>query len=151
MFNLQSYLPYLLNRVGFAVTEVFSEALAADDLTVPMWRVLAVLLHHGPQRIGELAELTSIEMSTLSRLLSTMQRRKFVSRKRARNDARVVMVALTERGRTLTEDLIPAATDLEDNLVAELDADEIAILKRTLDKLYANIGKHAVPDAAQSA
>lgn len=143
MLDLRSYLPYLLNRVGFAVTDAFSETLAGDDLTVPMWRVLAVLLYHGPQRIGDLADLTSIETSTLSRLLGTMQRRKLVTRKRARNDARVVMVSLTERGRDLTERLVPAATDLETNLLGDLDADEIATLKRTLDKLYANVGRSA--------
>jgi DNA-binding MarR family transcriptional regulator len=151
VFNLQSYLPYLLNRVGFAVTDVFSEALAADDLTVPMWRVLAVLSHHGPQRMSDLAGLTSIEISTLSRLLGTMQRRKLLGRKRALNDARVVMVALTERGTTLTHDLIPAATALESNLVAGLDADEIAVLKRTLDKLFANVGQSPGAVEAQSA
>jgi DNA-binding MarR family transcriptional regulator len=143
VFNLQSYLPYLLNRVGFAVTDVFSEALAADDLTVPMWRVLAVLWHHGPQRIGDLADLTSIEISTLSRLLSTLQRRRLLGRKRARNDARVVMVALTERGVALTQSLIPAATELESILVD--------VLKKTLDKLYANVRQPSEAQAAQSA
>jgi DNA-binding MarR family transcriptional regulator len=151
VFNLQSYLPYLLNRVGFAVTDAFSEALAADDLTVPMWRVLAVLLHHGPQRIGDLAGLTSIEISTLSRLLSTLQRRRLLGRKRARNDARVVMVALTERGIALTESLIPAATELESSLVDGLEPAEIAVLKRTLDRLYANVRQPATTEAAQSA
>jgi DNA-binding MarR family transcriptional regulator len=151
VFNLQSYLPYLLNRVGFAVTDVFSEALAADDLTVPMWRVLAVLWHHGPQRIGDLADLTSIEISTLSRLLSTLQRRRLLGRKRARNDARVVMVALTERGVALTQSLIPAATELESILVDGLEPDEIAVLKKTLDKLYANVRQPAEAETAQSA
>lgn len=151
MLDLRSYLPYLLNRVGFAVTDAFGEALAVEGLTVPMWRVLAVLLHHGPQRIGELADLTSIEISTLSRLLSTMQRRKFLTRKRARADARVVMVALTDRGRILTEELVPAATELEASLVAGLDPAEVAVLKRTLDKLYANISSRATASTAQSA
>lgn len=151
MFNLQSYLPYLLNRVGFAVTDAFSEALAAHDLTVPMWRVLAVLAHHGPQRIGDLAGLTSIEMSTLSRLLGTMQRRKLLGRKRARNDARVVMVALTESGTSLTRNLIPAATALESKLVAGLAPSEIALLARTLDKLFANVGGATGTEEARSA
>jgi MarR family transcriptional regulator, lower aerobic nicotinate degradation pathway regulator len=143
VLDLRSYLPYLINRVGFAVTDVFGEALAAENLTVPMWRVLAVLLYHGPQRIGDLADLTSIEISTLSRLLGTMQRRKLLTRKRARTDARVVMAALTERGRALTDALVPAATDLETSLAGDLGADEIAGLKRTLDKLYANISVRA--------
>ena len=144
MLDLRSYLPYLLNRVGFAVTDVFSETLAAHDLTVPMWRVLAVLRHHGPQRIGDLADLTSIETSTLSRLLSTMQRRKLLTRKRARNDARVVMVSISEPGRELTGALVPAAIKLEASLVGLLDAHEIATLKSTLDKLYGNISSRAI-------
>jgi DNA-binding MarR family transcriptional regulator len=77
-----------------------------------------------------------------------MQRRKLLTRKRARNDARVVMVSLTERGHDLTERLVPAATDLETRLVGELDASEIALLKRTLDKLYGNISRSA-GDAAE--
>jgi DNA-binding MarR family transcriptional regulator len=128
VLDLRSYLPYLINRVGFAVTDVFGEALATENLTVPMWRVLAVLLHHGPQRIGDLADLTSIEISTLSRLLGSMQRRKLLNRRRARTDARVVMVALTE---------------LETSLAGDLTGEEIATLKRTLDKLYANISRRA--------
>ena len=141
MLDLRSYLPYLINRVGFAVTDVFGEALAAEHLTVPMWRVLAVLLHHGPQRIGNLADLTSIEISTLSRLLGAMQRRKLLTRRRGRTDARVMMVALTERGRTLTDALVPAATELEMSLAGDLSTAEIETLKRTLDKLYANISR----------
>jgi DNA-binding MarR family transcriptional regulator len=150
VLDLGSYLPYLINRVGFAVTDVFGAALATDNLTVPLWRVLAVLFHHGPQRIGDLADLTSIEISTLSRLLGTMQRRKLLARKRARTDARVVMVVLTERGRTLTDALVPAATELESSLADGLSVDEIAALKHTLDKLYANISRRASarePDA----
>jgi DNA-binding MarR family transcriptional regulator len=143
VLDLRSYLPYLINRVGFAVTDVFGEALATENLTVPMWRVLAVLLHHGPQRIGDLADLTSIEISTLSRLLGSMQRRKLLNRRRARTDARVVMVALTERGRALTEALVPAAAELETSLAGDLTGEEIATLKRTLDKLYANISRRA--------
>ena len=139
MFDLRSYLPYLLNRVGFAVTDAFGEALAEASLTVPAWRVLAILLRDGVLRIGELAELTSIELSTLSRLVDTLQRRGFVTRKNAKNDARVVNVALTARGRATTTALLPAAAELENRLVAGMPASDVAELKRLLDKLYLNI------------
>lgn len=139
MFDLRNYLPYLLNRVGFAVTDAFSESLAEASLTVPSWRVLAVLMHEGTIRIGELAELTSIELSTLSRLINALQRRGLVARKTAKEDARVVNVALTARGRGVVQRLLPAAVDLEDRLVSGIPAGEIAELKRLLDKLYVNI------------
>jgi DNA-binding MarR family transcriptional regulator len=139
VFDLRDYLPYLLNRVGLAVTDAFAEALAEASLSVPSWRVLAVLLNEGTIRIGELAELTSIELSTLSRLISGLQRRGLVARKDAKEDARVVNVALTARGRAVVQRLLPAAVSLESRLVSGMPAGEIAELKRLLDKLYVNI------------
>ncbi|HXP94262.1 MAG TPA: MarR family winged helix-turn-helix transcriptional regulator [Candidatus Binatia bacterium] len=139
MFDLRTYLPYLLNRVGVALVDRFSEELCAESLTVSMWRVLAVLRHDGPQHMSELSELTSIELSTLSRLTGSLQRRGLTTRKRGGSDARYVRVALTPRGKTLTERLLPKALALEERLVGAMPARDVAALKRLLDVLYANI------------
>ena len=139
MFDLRSYLPYLLNRVGFAVTDTFGKTLADASLTVPSWRVLAVLMSDGVVRIGELATLTSIELSTLSRLVNSLQKRGLVVRKNAKNDARVVNVALTARGRSVTAALVPQAEELERRLLAGLPAGDVAELKRLLEHLHANV------------
>ncbi len=147
MFELRSYLPYLLNRVGFAVTDVFTESLAEAALTVPSWRVLAVLMSDGALRISELADLTSIELSTLSRLINTLAARGLVVRKAAKNDARVVNVALTARGRSIAAGLVPEATILEARLVEGISAAEVSQLKRLLDKLYVNITGEVASDA----
>ena len=139
MLDLSRYLPYLVNRVGFAVAEVFSESLADASLTVPSWRVLAVLLGRGSLRIGALAVETSIDVSTLSRLVGSLQRRGLVARKIAKDDARVVNVALTARGRSIATALVPAAHALERRLVDGMPEEEVAELKRLLVKLHANI------------
>lgn len=139
MFDLRSYLPYLLNRVGFAVTDTFGKTLTDASLTVPSWRVLAVLMSDGVVRIGELATLTSIELSTLSRLVNSLQKRGLVVRKNAKNDARVVNVALTARGRSVTAALVPQAEELERRLLAGMPAGDVAELKRLLEHLHANV------------
>jgi DNA-binding MarR family transcriptional regulator len=139
MFDLRNHLPYLLNRVGVALIEDFSRQLAADDLTVPMWRVLAALWHDGPRHMGNLAELTSIEISTLSRLVGTLQRRGIVTRKRGGRDGRYVRVALTPRGKSLTESLIPKALAIEARLIGSLSSREVATLRRLLDALHENL------------
>jgi DNA-binding MarR family transcriptional regulator len=139
MFDLQNYLPYLLNRVGLALADGFSAELALDSLTVPMWRVLAGLWHGGAQYMSDLSELTSIEVSTLSRLVGTLQRRGIVTRKRSGTDGRYVQVALTARGRALTERLLPKALALEERLVEGLPARDVALLKRLLNALHANV------------
>jgi DNA-binding MarR family transcriptional regulator len=143
MFDLTTYLPYLLNRAGFAASAAFADALAEHSLTVPAWRVLAVLMHGDRARVGELAERTSIEFSTLSRLIDALQRRGLVARKQAADDARAVHVALTARGRAVAQRLLPEAVALEQRMSAGMSAAEIRDLRRLLDKLYENIGGEA--------
>jgi DNA-binding MarR family transcriptional regulator len=139
MLDLNEYLPYLINRVGFAVSESFGEVLAKDDLTIAMWRVLAVLLHNGPQHMTALADLTTVELSTLSRLIGTMQRRGLVTRKRNATDGRNVSVALSARGTALTTRLLPAAGDLEVRMIAGMPASDVAALRRLLKQMHATI------------
>src|SRR5215210_2877929 len=63
--DLDNYLPYLLNRVGFALVSSFTaSALAQHDLTIDMWRVLAALSNRGELRQVDLSTMTSIEAST---------------------------------------------------------------------------------------
>jgi DNA-binding MarR family transcriptional regulator len=143
-FDLHDYLPYLLNRVGFTLSDQFSQELAADSLTVSMWRVLAVLWHDGPQHMTGLAELTSIDVSTLSRLIGSLQRRGLVTRKRAGGDGRYVRAALTSRGTALTERLLPKALALEDRLIGAMTPRDVATLKRLLDQLYENVSAKTI-------
>lgn len=139
MFDLTTYLPYLLNRAGFAASAAFADALAEASLTVPGWRVLAVLLQVERVRVGELAERTSIEFSTLSRLIDALGRRGLVARRPAKDDARAVHVTLTARGRAIARQLLPKAVALEGRMSAGMSSAELHDLRRLLDKLYENI------------
>src|SRR3974377_1196363 len=73
--NLSDFLPYLVNRVGVIIAEQFSEeTLAPHRLSIAMWRVMAALASAGGQRQIDLADLTSIDASTLSRLVARLTR-----------------------------------------------------------------------------
>jgi len=137
MLDLSEYLPYLINRVGSAVSESFGDVLANDALTISMWRVLAVLLHNGPQYMSNLAEQTTVELSTLSRLIGTMQRRGLVARKRSTADGRQVRVTLTARGVALTTRLLPAAAAVEERMIDGMSRSDVTTLRRLLKKLRA--------------
>ena len=72
--DLGDYLPYLVNRVGTIIADQFgAEALAPHGLSIAMWRVIAVLASTGQQRQIDLAELTSTDASTLSRLVTLIR------------------------------------------------------------------------------
>jgi len=137
--DLGNYLPYLINRVGFALVESFTaEALKQHDLTIDMWRVLAALSHNGGQRQVDLAGLTSIDASTLSRLVSRLVRMGLVTRSRSQRSNREVLVALSGKGRALVRRLIPIAKKLERKASAGLSAKDLAAVKRLLSRMYLN-------------
>ncbi len=138
--DLAEYLPYLINRVGSALVASYAQS-ALDDqqLTIAMWRVLAVLSNGGSQRQVDLADLTSIDASTLSRLVTRLMRRGLVKRSRSASNSREVAVALTPKGRVVVDRLIPLALAEERLAVAGVGAKDIATLKQTLRQIYRNI------------
>ncbi len=80
MGPLDSYLPYLLNRAGARIAASFSEEVRRLGATLQMWRVLAALREHDGRRMGDLSETTSIEVSTLTRLVDNMEKKGLVAR-----------------------------------------------------------------------
>ena len=67
------------------------------------------LASNGGQRQIDLADLTSTEASTLSRLVSRLIRMGLVTRTRSANSNREVVVKLSTKGQTLVARLIPIA------------------------------------------
>ena len=140
--DLANYLPYLINRVGFALVESFTAgALRQHDLSIDMWRVLAALSNNGGQRQVDLAGMTSIDASTMSRLVSRLVRMEFVTRSRSEKSSREVVVALSPKGRALVQRLIPIAVKLEQTASAGLSAKELAVAKRLLSRMYQNFAR----------
>src|SRR5271170_7581436 len=154
--DLGDYLPYLVNRVGTIIAEQFGEdALAPHRLSIAMWRVMAVLASNGSLRQIDLAGLTSIDASTLSRLVSRLVRVGLVTRTRSTSSNREVEVKLLPKGSALVVRLIPLAREIEADAIAGLAADELAILKRCLRRVYGNmknrhVGRGEPTDPARS-
>ena len=142
--NLDNYLPYLVNRVGNIIAEQFGrEALAPYGLSIPMWRVMAVLASKGSQRQIDLAEYTSIEVSTLSRIVTRLVRSGVVSRTRSTRNTREVVVKLTPKGNAQVARLIPIAHEYETAAIAGLRPEELAALKNALRRIFANMRDRA--------
>jgi DNA-binding MarR family transcriptional regulator len=138
--DLSEHLPYLINRVGSALVARFSaEALAGAHLSVASWRLLAVLSNNGGLRQTDLAELTSIDASTLSRLISRLAHDGLVRRTRSKSDSREVAVALTPRARSLLRKLVPVALGLQTSATRNLSKRDLAALKRVLRQMHANL------------
>jgi len=141
MGPLNSYLPYLLNRAGARIATAFSEEVRPLGATLQMWRVLAALRERDGRRMGDLSETTSIEVSTLTRLVDTMEKKDLVARQPDGADARAVVLQATPAGRRLTQRILPIAERYETVALAGFGAAEAKALKAALRRLYANMDR----------
>jgi len=144
--DLGDYLPYLVNRVGVILAEQFTvEELSRHDLSIAMWRVLVVLAENGGQRQIDLAGLTSIDVSTLSRLVTRLVRMGLVSRTRSATSNREVIVKLDPKGRAALARLIPTARTYEALAMQGISRSDLAITKRSLRRMYDNMARRTSP------
>jgi DNA-binding MarR family transcriptional regulator len=138
--DLANYLPYLVNRLGSAlVTRMTANALAQHDLTIDMWRALAVLAYRGAQRQVDLVAMTSVDASTMSRLVTRLARMGLVTRQRSQTSSREVVIELTVKGKALVARIIPFAQELEHAAAAGIPAKDMAVVKRVLRRMYENM------------
>jgi len=138
--DLEGYLPFLINRVGEALVDRFSkDALATQGLSIGMWRVLAALSEKGVQRQIDLVTATSIEASTLSRLVTRLVRMRLVTRQRSQTSNREVLIQLTQQGARLLETLIPVAQSLHDDAIRGISRKQQALLVHLLRTMYLNV------------
>jgi DNA-binding MarR family transcriptional regulator len=135
-FDLTTYFPYLIGRVGTYLEEGVTQALKAEGVSLMEWRVLGTLLSRESCSMGELSDATAIPVTALSRVVGRMERRGTVTRRRSATDARVVNASLTSRGRTTALKLVPSARAREKRLTAMLSANQARVLRTAIARIY---------------
>ena len=139
MGPLDAYLPYLLNRAGARIASAFGEEMRPLGASLQIWRVLAALREKDGRRMGDLSNITAIEVSTLTRLVDNMEKGGLVARRRDAGDARAVALYVTPAGRRLTKRILPIAERYEAVALKGFTASEAERLKRALQRLYDNM------------
>ncbi len=138
-FQLDGFVPYLLNRITNRLNKNLTDALRAVDLTVPQWRVLGVLHAGRGGSLNEISTYAVIDQSTLSRTIDRMEEAGLVGRRRRVSDGRVVGVLLTEKGQDLFARIWPIAEEQYLNAMQGIDEEEARAFVRTLRRILENV------------
>lgn len=93
-------IPFLMHLITGQVEELVNQWARPLGLRIEGVRVLFRLIS-ADRTVNELARLTGVELSTLSRLLARMDGMGLISRRRDTADGRSVIVSLTDKGRQL--------------------------------------------------
>ncbi|MCE8008207.1 MarR family transcriptional regulator [Aestuariivita sp.] len=136
---VDDYLLYLLAAVSDRASGQFHAHVRAHGLRAPEWRVLACLADEDGAMVTELARLSLLEQSRLTKIIDQMAARGLVSRRADPVDARRVRVFLTHQGRAQAVGLVADARAHEARLLALLTEEEAGAIKPVLRALLARM------------
>jgi DNA-binding MarR family transcriptional regulator len=138
--DLDRFMPYRLsvlsNRVSSAIAKEYSERFG---LTVPEWRVMAVLGGAPDLSARDVAERTAMDKVQVSRALDSLTRARRVARTPDPRDGRIARLALTAKGRAIYDEVVPLALHLEEVFLSALKPEE----RRSFDALMAKLARQA--------
>src|SRR5262249_34027329 len=123
---------------GRVVHGLGQNPLARQQVSVAMWRVLAVLASDDGQRQIDVAARTSIDVSTLSRVVTRLVKMGLVTRTRSATNNREVVVRLTPKGAAILARVIPHAIALERTAIAGVPAKDLGVVRRSLGRMSEN-------------
>ena len=135
--QLESQLCFALYSASLAMTALYRELLAGLDLTYPQYLVMLVLWEGDGVRISDIGDRLHLDSATLTPLLKRLEQSGLVSRTRAVDDERSVIVALTDAGRTLRARArtVPAQVDRATCLTRQ----QLDVLRDSLSQLRSRL------------
>jgi len=136
LLHLDRFLPYRLSVLANIVSATIASAYAErHDLTIPEWRVMAVLAREPGLSAAEVSDRTAMDKVAVSRAVSRLLGRQRIARRQAQDDRRRSSLQLTAAGLAVYRQVSPLALDYESRLLECLTETERASLDDAMERL----------------
>ncbi|RZI81939.1 MAG: MarR family transcriptional regulator [Pseudomonas sp.] len=101
---LNNQVCFALHSTSLLMTKVYKPLLQALGLTYPQYLAMLVLWEQDDLTVGEISNRLLTDPGSLTPLLKRLESEGLLKRTRSREDERVVLVQLTDKGHALHED-----------------------------------------------
>ncbi|WP_374372612.1 MarR family winged helix-turn-helix transcriptional regulator [Dongia sp.] len=133
-YALDDQIGFILRKVSQRHTAIFSAAFG-NDVTAPQWAALAKLYEIGPTSQNLLGRMVALDAATIKGVVDRLSARGLIETSPDPDDARRIVVALTETGRAEAEKGFATAQRITEETLAPLNAAERAQLLALLKAL----------------
>jgi DNA-binding MarR family transcriptional regulator len=138
--RLSEFLPYQLSITSNAVSgRIALEYRQRFGLSVPEWRVMAVLGDSGPLTQRDLTRLTLMDKVAVNRACKVLEERELVSRQPNAQDGRSHLLELTEPGIRMYDEIMPLALEMERRLFVNFAPEEIDRFRSLLERVRSEV------------
>jgi len=133
---LEDFLPYRLSVLSHTVSTTLGRMYEKRfGLSIPEWRVIAILGRFPGLSAAEVAERTLMDKVAVSRAVTKLIRSGRIDRRFADADRRRSILNLSDEGQRVHDDVAALALAFERDLLQGTDEKTYADLNRALDRL----------------
>lgn len=138
-FELQSFLPYLLNQAAEESSLAFQQVYKNKyGMLRTEWRVLFHLGAFGRMTATDVVVRARIHKTKISRAVSKLVEKRFVIRERSEDDRRQEFLTLTAAGEVAYRDLRQVAEAYDKEVSKKFTDGEVRLLRMMLKRLAGN-------------
>jgi DNA-binding MarR family transcriptional regulator len=141
-------LSYLIGRLDRVLRRRLSEAVEPHGLTLPAYTALSVLRTHDGLSNAQLARRSLVTPQSMSEALALLVERSYVRRRADPDHRRIIRTELTRAGSRALERCDRAVDEVEQEMLAELDPGDVAILRAALIRCSRAVSGDLVEHAA---
>ena len=137
---LGEFLPYRISVAAEAVSALFASRYEERfGLTIPEWRVMAVVGEHQQQSTQQVIERTGMDRVRVSRAVIRLGDKGLLDRVTHPRDQRAQLLHLTRKGQGVYDQIVPLAREMQAALASTLSVAE----RETFENLLTKIGHEA--------
>ncbi|MBM4232436.1 MAG: winged helix-turn-helix transcriptional regulator [Gammaproteobacteria bacterium] len=134
--QLDRFLPYRLSVLSNLVSSAIAGSYSSRfGISVPEWRVMAVLAIQPELSAAEVAERTAMDKVAVSRAVSSLLDKGRIERSISPGDRRRSILKLSAEGTRIYREVVPIALRHEQSLIDVLDSTDRQALERILEIL----------------
>lgn len=132
---LSRFLPYQLSLASNAVSgRIAMEYRQRWGLSIPEWRVMAVLGDGGAMTQRDLTKRTLMDKVAVNRACKVLEERELAERTPNEQDGRSHLLDLTQAGRTMHAEILPLALEIEAKLFEGFSPEELELFRTLLER-----------------
>lgn len=133
ILKLDNQICFPLYALSRKVIQLYKPLLDKYNLTYTQYIVMLVLWEEDRISIKEMGEKLFLDSGTISPVVKKLVKQGLVEKYRFKEDERIVMIKLTDKGREMKEEIV----EIPEKLYRDFEGDKEALfqLKKNLDKI----------------
>ena len=134
--NLEEFLPYRLSVLSHTISTTIAKAYEAKfGVSIPEWRVIAILGRFPGLSAVEVADRTMLDKVAVSRAVTKLIKNGRIDREFADADRRRSILQLSDDGQQVHDEIAPLALTFENELLQGIGAENFETFNVVLERL----------------